>query len=200
MRLSSYSRGRTGPQRLALWLSRRAGAELDDVVKVSMRRPDLFGRPFLALVHEVLRGESAWSIGERELFAAIVSAANECSFCVGAHGEIARLALGVHGDVEWRDGRYGPKVTATGVLLETLTRAPDNPLIEELGAARRAGVDDQALQEALFVAFVFNLINRVAQALDFGYRSDRDRRRDARILRHNGYRLPGVLLRVGVKR
>jgi uncharacterized peroxidase-related enzyme len=195
MQLPEYSRGRSRLQRMALWLSRRAGAELDDVAKVSMRRPAFFGRPFLALTHEVLRGESPWSVGERELFAAVVSGANQCGFCVGTHGEIARLTLGDVTDAGWQDGRYGVQVTATASLLEALTRDPDSVTHSDLAAVRRAGVDDAALIDALYVAYVFNVVNRVADALDFGYRSDRDRLRGARILRRNGYRLPAWLLR-----
>jgi uncharacterized peroxidase-related enzyme len=178
-----------------LWVTRRAGAELDDVAKVSMRRPAFFGRPFLALTHEVLRGESVWSVGEREFFAAVVSAANSCTFCVGTHGEIARLTLGPVTDDSWKDGRYGAQATAMADLLEALTRDPDSVPHAELAAVRSTGLGDQALIDALHVAYVFNLINRIADALDFGYRSERDRLRGARILRRNGYRLPGWLLR-----
>jgi len=42
--------------------------------------PHLFGRPHSAHTHAVMRGPSAWSIGERELFAAFVSRANHCHF------------------------------------------------------------------------------------------------------------------------
>ena len=195
MRLPNYSRGRSRRQRVALWLSRRAGAEFDDVAKVSMRRPASFGRPFLALTHEVLRGESPWSVGEREFFAAVVSEANRCTFCVGTHAEIARLTLGPAIDGTWKDGRYGARATATANLLDALTRDPGTIPHLQLVAARDSGVDDAALVEALYVAYVFNVINRIADALDFGYRSDRDRVRGARILRRNGYRLPSWLLR-----
>jgi len=64
-----------------------------------------------------------------------------------------------------------------------------------LASVRAAGVEDTEIAEAVYIAFAFNLINRVADALDFSYRSDRDRVRGARILRHHGYRLPNALLR-----
>jgi uncharacterized peroxidase-related enzyme len=194
MRLSEYSRGRSRLQRMALWVSRRAGAELDDVAKVSMRRPTFFGKPFLALTQEVLRGESVWSVGEREFFAAVVSGANRCTFCVGTHAEIARLALGPVIDDSWKDGRYGLRATTTANFLEALTRDPEGIPHSQLAAVRSAGLDNAALTDALYVAYVFNVINRIADTLDFGYRSDRDRLRGARILRRNGYRLPAWLL------
>lgn len=195
MLLAEYSRGRSRLQQVALWISRRAGAELDDVVKVAMRQPVFFGRPFLALANEVLRGESVWTVGEREFFASVVSRANQCPFCVGTHGEIARLTLGPVGDDDWKDGRYGVKATATANLLEALTRDPDSIPHSQLAAVRSAGVDDASLIDAIYVAYVFNIINRIANALDFGHRSDRDRLRGAGILRRNGYRVPAFLLR-----
>lgn len=51
-----------------------------DVVKTLSYRPELFGRPFSALTHALLRGESTWSVGERELFAAYTARLNKCPF------------------------------------------------------------------------------------------------------------------------
>ncbi len=50
-------------------------------ISVALRcRPELFGRPFSELLQEVMRGPSAWTEAERELFAAFVSARNQCPF------------------------------------------------------------------------------------------------------------------------
>ena len=51
-----------------------------DVVKTMMYRPDFFGNPLNECVQLAMRGESAWSIGDRELMAAYVSKTNECEF------------------------------------------------------------------------------------------------------------------------
>jgi len=51
-----------------------------DVVRTMRYRSELFGRPFSALLQHVMRGPSEWSPGERELFAAFVSAQNQCPF------------------------------------------------------------------------------------------------------------------------
>lgn len=51
-----------------------------DVVKLLKYRPAYFGDRMSDLFEEVLRGPSAWSVGERELFAAFVSKKNECEF------------------------------------------------------------------------------------------------------------------------
>ena len=57
-----------------------ASARDFDVVRTMSYRSDLFGRPFSAALQGVMRGESEWSVGERELFAAFVSCQNQCPF------------------------------------------------------------------------------------------------------------------------
>ena len=51
-----------------------------DVVRTMRYRSELFGLPFSALMQRVMRGPSDWPVGERELFAAFVSAQNQCPF------------------------------------------------------------------------------------------------------------------------
>ena len=50
------------------------------VLKTLNYRPELFGRPFSDVLDLAMRGRSEWSAGERELFAAFVSALNQCPF------------------------------------------------------------------------------------------------------------------------
>jgi hypothetical protein len=51
-----------------------------DVLNTLHYRPDVFGRPFSEATDLALRGPSDWTPGERELFAAFVSALNQCPF------------------------------------------------------------------------------------------------------------------------
>jgi uncharacterized peroxidase-related enzyme len=195
LRVPSYELGARRSQRAFMRLTRVLGAELDDVGKASMRRPDFFGKRFLGLAHSVLRGPSAWSVGERELFAAVVSRANSCRFCVGTHGEIAAKELGRHVFARLDEGRFTPQAAAAAAFVEALTRDPNSLSAADVEEARAAGVENDALAEAIYVAFLFNTINRIADALGFEHRSDRDRRWGAEVLRRHGYRLPGFLLR-----
>lgn len=54
--------------------------EPPDVLKTLYYRPEFFGEQMCALTHEVMRGGSPWSVGERELFAAFTSSLNRCLF------------------------------------------------------------------------------------------------------------------------
>jgi hypothetical protein len=61
-------------------IRRRSGNEPLGVVKTLLYRPELFGRPFSEALDDVMRGESEWSPGERELFAGFTSLLNQCPF------------------------------------------------------------------------------------------------------------------------
>jgi len=51
-----------------------------DVVRTMRYRSELFGRPFSAALQQVMRGPSDLTPGVRDLFAAFVSAQNQCPF------------------------------------------------------------------------------------------------------------------------
>ena len=81
MRLQCVETGHRLPSRLFLGaVRRRSGGHVPDVLKVLTYRPEFFGVPFVAPVQQSLRGESEWSVGERELFATFTSSLNQCPF------------------------------------------------------------------------------------------------------------------------
>jgi hypothetical protein len=61
-----------------------------------------------------------------------------------------------------------------------------------LGAA---GVSEAAIVDALYAYFLFNVVNRMADALDYDYGTEADALKVASILNRIEYRLPGFLLR-----
>ena len=81
IRLSVLNDGHTGDEAAALEASReRTGREPLGVVKTLLYRPELFGEPFSNELHEVMRGPSEWSPGERELFAGFTSLLSGCPY------------------------------------------------------------------------------------------------------------------------
>lgn len=58
----------------------REGEPVSDIRRTLSYRPELFGIPFSECLQAVLRGTSAWTVGERELFAAFVSRKNQCVY------------------------------------------------------------------------------------------------------------------------
>ena len=81
MRLHNVERGdRLASRVLYLVIRVFSGFRAPDVVRTLRYRSHLFGTPHSAHTQAVMRGPSAWSIGERELFAAFVSQLNRCHF------------------------------------------------------------------------------------------------------------------------
>ncbi len=56
------------------------GSEQPGVVKTLLYRPEFFGKAHSKLTQRIMRGDSPWPVGERELFACHVSVVNQCSF------------------------------------------------------------------------------------------------------------------------
>jgi hypothetical protein len=51
-----------------------------DIQRILTYRTSFFGQPFSACLQTILRGESDWSIGERELFASFTADRLKCVF------------------------------------------------------------------------------------------------------------------------
>lgn len=81
MRLSVVAHGHRWRNRLFLALIRKMGGqEPPDVLKTLHYRSDFWGRPYSDLLQDVMRGPSAWTPGERELFAAFTANLSACRF------------------------------------------------------------------------------------------------------------------------
>lgn len=201
MWLEVLEHGHRRRARIALGLARRlTGKQPDEVAMTSMHRPEFFGRPWLALTRDILRGPSPWSPGERELLAAFVSRLNRCPYCVGVHTGTATLGLDRSVTVDmldqWREqSGFSPKLRAVFALLERVVTDPDGASAGDVEAARAAGVTDEAIVDALYVAFMFNLVNRLANAFGYSWETEEERLLLARALHRIGYRVPGFLLR-----
>ena len=81
MRLPRVEHNHRFKEKLKLGLIRLvSGRRVPDVVKTLLYRPELWGKPMAGWTQAVLRGPSAWSVGERELFAAFTSKLSQCVF------------------------------------------------------------------------------------------------------------------------
>ncbi len=72
-------------------------------------------------------------------------------------------------------------------FLEKLTLRPAELGAEDVAPLRAAGLDDAAVESAMYVAFVFNVMDRLADAFDFRVNDERGLKWVARILLKVGY-------------
>jgi uncharacterized peroxidase-related enzyme len=199
MRLGILRSGHRRTQRVALRIMRIVGrTEPDPVVVTSLYRPELFGRAFMRAIETVMRGPSDWTAGERDLMAAFVSRLNNCPFCAGIHGGMAernRAGDLLHQLDRWDSGELPAKLTTTMRLFEKVTLHPDVVGPADVAPMRAAGVSDDAIRDALYVGTLFNTINRVANAVDFGWETEADRLKLVAGLHRVNYHVPAFLLR-----
>jgi hypothetical protein len=79
-RLAVLAEGHPAEVRAELERLQAENGFVSDVMRMLMYRPELFGGPVSEGFQGVMRGPSEWTVGERELFAAFVSAQNQCPF------------------------------------------------------------------------------------------------------------------------
>jgi alkylhydroperoxidase family enzyme len=65
----------------------------------------------------------------------------------------------------WESAPLRPQLAATLRFLEKMTLQPDALTREDAAAVRQAGVDDGALREAIHVAYLFNIYDRLADGM-----------------------------------
>jgi uncharacterized peroxidase-related enzyme len=192
MRLHEVERGDSLLSQILIHiLSLMSGMRLPDAARVAFYHKQFSGDAMSTWTHAAMRGESAWSVGERELMAAMTARWNTCPFCIGAHGAIAARALGrpqVLSTLEdFRQAELSPSLQATLVFLEILTRRPDELTPGDAQAVLYKGVTSQALEDAIAVCALFHITTRCADTLDYQMLSEKDFDRAARQLLVRGY-------------
>jgi uncharacterized peroxidase-related enzyme len=191
MRLQILDRGHRLRTKVILALIRLfSGHPVVDAVKLALYRPGFYGGG--PLTHEAMRGQSDWSIGDRELIAAYVSKANECPFCVSAHratssmwyGDETKVA-GTLADLDTApiDERLRATLRMLGKLTQQNSIAP-----QDIRAVLDASVSPQQIKDALAVSLAFNITDRLANAFGFAVASPEAMNAGARHLLKRGYR------------
>jgi uncharacterized peroxidase-related enzyme len=118
--------------------------------------------------HQLMRGPSPLTPGERELIAAYVSGVNSCRFCHGTHSRVAQ-AFGVAEEVIeglLDDIELAPVPNRMKPILRyvrKLTETPSRMTEADAAAVYDAGWPEQALVHAIAVCAYFNNMNRLVE-------------------------------------
>ena len=164
----------------------------DAVLLDVFRRFPTTSVPLLDYHQALLRGESPFTVAQRELIAAYVSALNACGYCHGVHSATAEafgvpegllaalVADPVTADVE-------EPMRPVLALVATLTRTPSRVSDSEIAAVYAAGWDERALHDAVSVCALFNFMNRLVEGLGISADSSYYRTSAGRLAGEAGY-------------
>lgn len=185
--------GRANDRVLNRFISLASGVRAPDAQRVTLRNKAFFGVSMGAWTQAAMRGPSAWSIGERELMAAMVAKWNDCAFCADVHGAVAAKHMGRKTvDAVLANYRAAPisaGLKTTLAYLEIMTLRPEKLTEGDARAVLASGISAESLTDAIAIGAVFNLIARYASALDFSIPTPAKLHQLADALVTAGYRL-----------
>lgn len=114
--------------------------------------------------------DSPFTVTERELMAAYVSAVNACDYCAGSHEAVAELfgmstgfLAGLLDDLDGAD--IASKLKPVLAYIRKLTETPSRMIQADADAVYAAGWDEWALYDAIQVCCLYNFMNRFADGI-----------------------------------
>jgi uncharacterized peroxidase-related enzyme len=139
---------------------------IPNVFLVLAHRPDEW-RAFVAYHDAVMEKEEGLSKADRELIVVATSAANDCLYCVVAHGAIARIRsknalIAEQVAVDWRKADLTDRQKAMLAFAVKLAVRPADVLEADYEELRRCGFDDEEIWDIGAVTSLFALSNRMA--------------------------------------
>ena len=147
--------------------------KVSNILQVQSLNPDSLER-HLDLYMTIMFGKSGLSRAEREAIAVVVSATNDCEYCVNHHTDALRRyikdedilqALASADGLEILEPRLGNIV----IHAEKLTSAPAAMTESDLDPLRAEGLTDSDILDITLVVAYFNFVNRIALGLGVGF-------------------------------
>jgi len=128
----------------------------------------------LDLYMSVMFGPSGLSRAEREAVAVVVSANNDCAYCVKHHAAALRRYVKDDEALDMlmtADGleTLEPRLSNIVRHAEKLTTAPAAMTESDLGELRAVGLSDKDILDLTLVVAYFNFVNRIALGLGVDY-------------------------------
>ena len=135
--------------------------------------PEALGN-HLDLYMTIMFGKSGLSRAEREAIAVVVSANNDCAYCVNHHAEALRRYIKDDETLSMLMSADGletlePRLSNIVRHAEKLTNAPGAMTESDLGELRAVGLDDRDILDLSLITAYFNFVNRLALGLGVAY-------------------------------
>ena len=150
--------------------------KVSNILKVHSLNPAAMG-DHLDLYMTLMFGESGLSRAEREAVAVVVSANNDCAYCVNHHAEALRRYIDdedTMGMLMTADGleTLEPRLSNIVRHAEKLTTAPSAMSESDLDELRAVGLDDKDILDLTLIVAYFNFVNRIALGLGVSFSAD----------------------------
>ena len=156
-------------------LTRRRG-KISNILKVHSLNPQAMS-DHLDLYMTLMFGKSGLSRAEREAVAVVVSATNECEYCVNHHTEALRHYIDDEETLNMLATADGletlePRLSNIVRHAERLTVAPAAMTESDLEELRAVELDDKDILDLTLIVGYFNFVNRIAVGLGVSYSDD----------------------------
>jgi uncharacterized peroxidase-related enzyme len=156
-------------------LTERRG-KISNILKVHSLNPQAMS-DHLDLYMTLMFGKSGLSRAEREAVAVVVSATNECEYCVNHHTEALRHYIDDEETLNMLATADGletlePRLSNIVRHAERLTLAPAAMTESDLEDLRAVELDDKDILDLTLIVGYFNFVNRIAVGLGVAYSDD----------------------------
>jgi uncharacterized peroxidase-related enzyme len=146
--------------------------KVSNILKVHSLNPEAM-QNHLDLYMTIMFGKSGLTRAEREAVAVVVSATNDCAYCVNHHAEALRRHIKDDETLEMLISADGletlePRLSNIVRHAEKLTSAPSAMTESDLGELRAVGLSDKDILDLSLVIAYFNFVNRIALGLGVG--------------------------------
>ena len=143
--------------------------KISNILKVHSLNPAAMG-DHLNLYMTIMFGKSGLSRAEREAIAVVVSANNDCAYCISHHVEALRHYIKDEEILEMLATADGletlePRLSNIVRHAEKLTSAPSAMTESDLGELRAVGLSDKDILDLTLTVGYFNFVNRIALGL-----------------------------------
>jgi len=150
--------------------------KISNILKVHSLNPTAMGN-HLELYMTLMFGKSGLSRAEREAVAVVVSAANDCAYCVNHHVEALRRYIKDEEALEMLASADGletlePRLSNIVRHADKLTSAPSAMTEVDLGELRAVGLSDSDILDLTLIVSYFNFVNRIALGLGVTFTDD----------------------------
>jgi uncharacterized peroxidase-related enzyme len=150
--------------------------KISNILQVQSLNPDALHN-HLDLYMNIMFGRSGLSRAEREAIAVVVSAVNECEYCVNHHTVALRRYFSDEDILNVLASADGlevlePRLGNIAIHAEKLTSAPSAMTESDLDPLRAEGLSDRDILDITLVVAYFNFVNRIALGLGVSYAED----------------------------